>query len=243
MSEAAEGPCQAGALTMKSVNRARRTQRLWTQDEEERLAYLREVEGLSASHIAQMLGRTPQSVSAKMAGMGLMLPGDWRHRRGWGPSLPARAEEQARRFWMQGMEIEAAAERLGLYEARVARAYRRFSEEERARAILPPQIGTYIGAKEMTVIAAPLCGVKPAGILGPSRLKPFVCARMAVARALRDRGISFSRIAGALGRTDHSTAFHWVRQFDAHCRAYPETRRAYEAIKRAEEMVAERRAA
>lgn len=248
MSEATEGVSRDGALTtsvdhVRSHPRARLTHRLWTQDEEERLTTMRSVEGLSCPQIAKELNRTERSVQAKIKAMGLSMPASWARRNGWGTTLPSRTMINIRRFWMHGIAIEEAAKRLGLHEPRIARAYRQLSDEERARPAVPPQIGTYIGAKEMMAIVAPICGIAPTAITGPSRLKPFVCARIAIARALRDRGLSYTQIARALGRTDHSTAIHWLLIFEPHCRAYPETLRAYQAIKRAEAIAAERRAA
>lgn len=226
-----------------NITRWKTKPRYWTQDEEDRLVQLREVEGFTAAAIAPMMNRTVQSVSAKIERMGLQLPHDWQGMRGWGSTLSAGQLAQAKRFWMRGDRIADAAKALKLHEPRVARAYRQFSEEEAALPAVPTSVGVYIGAKEMMAIVAPICGVRASAITGRSRLRPLVCARIAIARALADRGLSTSIIARALSRGDHTTAINWLRKFQPYCHTYPETLRAYEAIKRAEQIVAERRAA
>ncbi|UAB76984.1 hypothetical protein INR77_09000 [Erythrobacter sp. SCSIO 43205] len=215
--------------------------RYWTKEEEKRLRYLRESLGLTPAAISEILDRTAYSVKAKIAALDIDLPKGFT--RGQGTTLPASQMIEVKRAWMRGETIADCAERLSLFEPRVARAYRLLSKQERERATLPPQIGTYIGAKEMALIVAPICGIKPTAIKGPSRLKPYVCARIAIARALRERGFSSTVIARALGRTNHTTALHWFKQFGPYSRHYPETLAAYEAIKNAEAITAERRAA
>jgi hypothetical protein len=215
--------------------------RYWSPQEEHRLAELRGTEGLTVGTIAKMLNRSRQSVTAKIAALGIELPQNIT--RGQGVTLPVKVLDQVRRYWMRGQTVELCAERLGLFEPRVARAYRQFSAEEREAATAVAFIGTYVGAKEMMAIVAPICGVKASAINGQSRLKPFICARVAIARALKDRDCSLKVIARAMGRTDHTTALHWLKLFEPYCTAYPETLRAYTAIKDAEQRASEKRAA
>lgn len=214
--------------------------RYWTPDEEERLARLREVDGLPPFEIAQELGRSEQSVVGKIARMGLQLPDGWKRARS--RTLSSMKEATLRRCWHSGVGIDAAAAVVGTSPGTVGRYYREFAEAAAGPAQLPA-MGTYIGHKEMMAIVAPICGVPASAIMGPTRLKPNVCARMAIAKALRERGLSLPRIAKMLGRTDHSTIINYLRKFDSYCVVYPETLRAYEAIKKAEARAAERLAA
>jgi hypothetical protein len=233
-----EAQSRGGALTVAGIKHA---PRYWSPEETETLTRLRGQEGLPVRAIAKALNRSRQSVAAKIAILGIELPDTLK--RGQGVGLPLRVADKVRRYWMRGQTVEGCARDLGLFEARVARAYRQFSAEEREAAALASFIGTYVGAKEMMAIVAPVCGVKAAAISGQSRLKPFICARVAIARALKDRGLSATVIARALGRTDHTTALHWFKLFEPYCTAYPETLRAYQAIKDAERRASERLAA
>jgi transposase len=214
--------------------------RYWSRDEEDELVKLREYEGLSSRDIASLLDRTPGSITAKIERMGLQLPVGLKRSRS--RTLPAAKESILRRHWMNGVAIEVAAELVGTSEGTAARYYHEFAEAERG-SLNDGRFGTYIGHKEMMVIAGKVCGVPPSAIAGATRMKPNVCARMAIARALRDKGVSMVQIARRLGRSDHSTVHHYLRVFDKYGKVYPETRRAYEAIKDAEARAAERLAA
>lgn len=244
MSDAAKALSSIGPLTTSVNPSVRRrwlsTPRYWTNREEENLERLREVDGLPPSEIAQRMGRTEQSVTAKIARMGLQLPDGWKRARS--RTLSPVKEATLRRCWNRGDTIDDAALAVGTSKGTAGRYYREFAEAAAGAARLPA-IGTFIGHKEMMAIVAPICGVPASAIVGPTRHKPNVCARMAIARALRDRNLSLPQIARKLGRTDHTSILHYLRKFDSYGRVYPEVHRAYEAIKKAEARAAERLAA
>lgn len=240
MSDTATALSRSEPLTMKVRTSATYRPRYWTPDEEVRLVQMRGTEGLFVTEIAPLLKRSEYSVRTKIAAMGLRMPDNWQELRG--RKLPEAKVTALRRHWLRGEQIEAAASAAGTSIGTAERLFVEFSEQERAAAV-SPIIGTYIGHKEMMAIVAPICGVPASAITGPTRLKPNVCARMAIAKALRERGVSLPQIAKKLGRTDHSTVINYLRKFDSYAVVYPETRRAYEAIKRAEALAAERLAA
>jgi hypothetical protein len=244
MSDAVEALSGNETLSTVVKNSARKRRgiepRYWTLAEEDRLEQLRAVEGLTPKAIAVQMGRSEQSVVGKIARMGLELPADWKRARGM--VLTEVKLAALRRCWAGGVRVIDAARIAGTSQGSAERAYLQFAEQERG-AVHSPRLGTYIGHKEMMAIVAPICGVPVSAITGPTRIKPNVCARMAIAKALRDRGLSLPQIARKLGRTDHSTIINYLRNFGSYSTVYPETLRAYQAIKRAEAMAAERLAA
>lgn len=244
MSDAPTALSSNGPVTM-IVNKSPRYRwvseaRYWSLQEEQRLTHLREVERLSPSAIGKVMGRTRQSVQAKLRRMGVCLPETLFNEPG--VRLSRDQSAQLRKMWAAGIGLEDAARRVGTSEGTAGRLYREFSKQER-EALQALNFGPYIGVSEMMVIAGSICGVPPRAITGASRLKPNVCARMAIAKALRDRGCSMSQIGRKLGRSDHSVVVNYFKNFDAYCSIYPEMRRAYDAIKQAEARAAERLAA
>jgi len=74
-----------------------------------------------------------------------------------------------------------------------------------------PLLPMPFGPEKMARQIAAEHGVTLEEVREPGRKQKFVPAREEIARALRSRGWSFPRIARFLGRTDHTTAIHWVR--------------------------------
>lgn len=240
MSDAAGALSSKETLTTVVNHSAKIAPRKWTHDEIEQLQHLRTVDGLSFEEIGERLGRSAGSVNGKATVLGLKLPETWRCGRNRHVGRKHLAE--LRHHWAIGTVPEKAAQIIGFSEATAVRFYRAFSREASVQDATV-STGTYIGHKEMMAIVAPICGVPASAIPGPTRLKPNLCARMAVARALHDRGLSLSRISGFIGRNDSSTVRNLLDKFDGYCRDYPETAKAYQAIKNAEARAAERLAA
>lgn len=240
MSDAATALSSTGTLTTVVNRRAQAAPRKWTDAEVAELERLRTVEGLSFEEIGERLGRSAGSVNGKATIMGITLPTGFKvaqHRR-----LTPTLEAEMRKLWAAGVCVEDAARGARTSKTTASKWYRVFSEQARAAAVAP-SIGTYIGHKEMMAIVAPICGVPASAIKGPTRLKPNVCARMAISKALHDRGVSLSRISKLVGRNDHSSVINYLRKFESYCRGYPITGKAYQAIKAAEAQAAERLAA
>lgn len=147
--------------------------------------------------------------------------------------VPA-AEAKAMILEQDAREVQALAKRMGVAVA-----------NEPVEIELPRFVYNIrrIGPREMILIVANVLDIEPDEITSPSRLTIMVAARAAIAKALRDRDMSLQAIADVLGRTDHSVALHTLNQFDDTAAREPRTIVAYEAIKRAEEIAAERRAA
>ena len=64
-------------------------------------------------------------------------------------------------------------------------------------------------------------GIAPADIMGPRRGQHFVDARAVAVVVLRTRGLTFTRIAPYIGRTDYSTAKNLFETFDVRARQRP----------------------
>lgn len=80
---------------------------------------------------------------------------------------------------------------------------------------LPPYTPTgYMGAQEMARFLAPVYHVTPRMILGQTRFRRAVLARFVIARAMRDRGASLTKIAQALGRKNHTTVLHMLERYE-----------------------------
>lgn len=219
------GQSRDGALTNHGLK--------WSPEEEATLRDLRIAHGWSCAAIGQAMGRSVDSVHRKCERLGIPKPP---HRRN------VLRETIMREAFAAGASSKRVARQLGVSPTLVREAFARYGEELTANATVLV-IGSYIGSREMAQIVAPICGVTVKAIYSPSRYRPCVLARMAIARALRDRGLSMPVIARGIGRSDHSTVFNLLAQFDRYCRAYPQLATAYEAIKQAERVAAERRAA
>lgn len=213
----------------------------WAKEEIETLRVMRCDRGETIPQIAEALGRTRNAVSKQIQRLDLRLPARVTR------VIPVadRPETMAklREAFQEGLTLKEVAQITGLWETTVSEAFYRFSDEI-VRANKPPaDFGPYIGGKEMVQIAAHACGVPPKCVLGQTRFRPAVLARMAVARALRDRGVSTPVIARAIGRSDHTTVINLLANFPAYSRRYWELNAAYDAIKQAEKAGAEKLAA
>lgn len=86
-----------------------------------------------------------------------------------------------------------------------------------------PEPGTYpVLPREIIAAVAAAFGLASGDLAGRSRLRRIVLARRTAIYILRKRGNSYPTIARFLGRWDHSTMIHHVREFEA-C-ATPEMR-------------------
>lgn len=208
----------------------------WQTHEIETLLDLRAGRGWACAPIAAVLGRTTRSVRYKLTRLGIELPST--------KNIGSMRDDAVlREAFAAGIPIKHAAANLGLENTSVRKVYNLFSAElKQAGSDFTPS-GGYIGAREMARIVAPVCGATARAILSESRYRPAVLGRMAIARALRDRGLSLSTIARALGRADHTTILNNLVKFDDYVRAYPTLALAYQAIKDAECVALERLAA
>jgi chromosomal replication initiation ATPase DnaA len=204
----------------------------WTQQDIATLTQMRSVEGWTNKAIAAVLGRSREAVSRKALTLGI-------------PKARRRASEIdaiVQVAFENGTNIKSVADACGLHHLTVSLAYKELSARLIAEA-KPYTPGTFIGAREMAAIVGPILGVTVKAIFSKSRYRPTVLARTAIARALRDRGVSLPVIARAIGGKDHSTVHHLLSCFDAYCRTYPQLTAAYTAIKDAEQRASERLAA
>ncbi len=218
------------------------TPNAWTFEEIETLKELRTVKGWTAGAIAQILpGRTERGVGTKIRALGLTLPEG--RRCGRFNRRDVDLDVILREAFAAGRGINATAKALGIEGETVRTAYRDYGEQyAMSQPALPPMRG-YIGAREMAAIIGPICRVPPRAIFSTTRYRPAIVARMAIARALRDRGISLPTIAKALGRKDHTTILWALRCYDNYARTYPALDQAYAAIKDAEARAQDWRAA
>jgi transposase len=217
------------------------TAKLWTPEEVETLRDLRCVKGWANSQIAKAMGRSKNSVQKKCEQLGLELPSHiWR-----GRSFTSVEGNDAilREAFANGTPVSDVAKGLGIYERTVRDAFDRYIAERVSEPKQAFNFGTYIGAREMERIVSDVLGVPVRMIYGQCRLREAVLARMAIARALRDRGLALTIIAKAIGRGDHSTVGNLLRNFDAYARLHEELGWAYDAIKQAEAKASERLAA
>lgn len=81
-------------------------------------------------------------------------------------------------------------------------------------------------------------GITAADITGRSRLARMVSARFVAVKLLSElrydtgeRRFSYPMIGQAVGDRDHSTILHALNTFEFRCRAYPEMRECYEALR------------
>jgi transposase len=213
----------------------------WSPEDLETLKDLRCVKGWSCKAIGSLLGRSENSVVRKLQALEWKLPPEAKQ----GKPLfnNPEAEPFLREAFAHGSNVKQTAKRVGSDSKTVRNAFARFGQELQLNATAFVPMGGFIGSKEMVRIVSPICGATPQAILSGSRYRPPVLARMAIARALRDRGVSLSVIAKAIGRGDHSTVHNLLGKFDGYARLYPTLGKAYEAIKHAEAQAAERMAA
>ncbi|CAB5223029.1 Chromosomal replication initiator, DnaA C-terminal [uncultured Caudovirales phage] len=219
-----------------TVGSARLNGGVWQTHEIETLLDLRAGRGWACAPIAAVLGRTTRSVRYKLTRLGIELPST--------KNIGSMRDDAVlREAFAAGIPIKHAAASLGIEKTSVAKVYGLFSAElKQAGSDFTPS-GGYIGAREMARIVAPVCGATARAILSESRYRPAVLGRMAIARALRDRGMSMSTIARALGRNDHTTILNNLKKFDDYARAFPQLACAHEAIRAAEMAASERLAA
>lgn len=199
----------------------------WTDKEIEVLHELRGARGWPCGAIAAALGRTTRSVRYKVERLGINLPSTKKV-----GSL--RDDDALREAFASGTPIKIIAAALGMEKRNVAECYDRFSRELIQAGPDFTPTGGYIGAREMARIVAPICGAPARAILSESRYRPAVLGRMAIARALRDRGLALSSIARALCRADHTTILHNLTIYGEYADRYPQLAQAYQAIKDAE---------
>jgi chromosomal replication initiation ATPase DnaA len=96
---------------------------------------------------------------------------------------------------------------------------------------LPPYVPDgYMGAQEMARFLAPVYRVSPRMILGDTRFRRAVLARYAIARVMRDRGVSLNKIARSLGRKHHTTVIHMLERYEQE----PEAQAGYRLLKGAQ---------
>jgi hypothetical protein len=218
------------------------TPNAWTFDEIETLKELRTVKGWTAGAIAQILpGRTERGVGTKIRALGLTLP-DGR-RSGHFNRRDYNRDTILREAFAAGNGIKQTAKALSIATKSVRAAFVDYGNEYTVLHPDLPPMGGYIGAREMAAIIAPICGVPPRAIFSTTRFKPAVVARMAIARALRDRGLTLPVIARAIARKDHTTVLWLLRNFDRYQQTYPALAKAYAAIKDAEARAQDWRAA
>lgn len=213
----------------------------WTENEVQQLIQLRTIECWTVPAIAAMIGRSRYGVEAKLERLGIYLPSHVT--RGKSIRKQSNLDTAVHEAFKQGIHLKRVASELRISPQTVSNAYRQYANEgaEQTPHYIVP--GTYIGGREMIRIVAPILGVTPQAILSSGRVRPLVLARIAVAKALRDRGLSLPVVASALGRSDHSTAFNWIAKFDTYAAHYPRMLKAYGAIKLAERIAAEELAA
>lgn len=204
----------------------------WTVEELASLQQMRSL-GMTGQQIADALGRTKVSVLDKANKMGFALP----------RVKAADREALLREAFENGATVEHIAKALGICRKTVHDAYHDYSAQIIAKAARPVISGPYIGAKEMAAIVAPICGCTVKAIFSRSRFRANVIARMAMVRALRDRGLALSTINRAIGKSDHSTVLNLLAKFDSYARHDARLLEAYNAIKDAEARAAERLAA
>jgi hypothetical protein len=208
----------------------------WTPEEVASLNDLRAVRGWPCSAIGATMERSARSVRYKINALGIELPATKK-------IGCLRDDTVLREAFSVGASIKSVAKSLGIEKRAVAHCYNRFSAELMQAGSDFVPTGSYIGVKEMARIVAPVCGAPARAILSESRYRPAVLGRMAIARALRDRGLSMPTIARTLGRADHTTVLNNLNRFDDYLRHYPQLQRAYDAIKDAEGVASVRLAA
>ena len=213
----------------------------WRPDEVETLRELRGVKGWDCTAIAKAMGRSYRSVKGKVEREGIALP--FARQRGVALDGNDELRELMLRAFNDGVMIRAVARQHGVGPEVVRNAYKHFSNGMRNQQHQAKVMGGYLGAKEMAAIVAPVCGVSPKAIFSALRMRPAVLARMAVAKALRDRGVSLTVIGKAMGGRDHATVSNMLDRFPEYAKAYPLLVTAYEAIKKAERDAALRMAA
>lgn len=215
--------------------------RPWSPEELATLIELRAVRGWDSPSIAKAMGRTARSIRCKIDLEDIRLP----HSRQRGDGQPETHihRDTILRAFNEGVPIRTVANQLGLDARNVGNVYAQFSKTLRKQPMRQIREGEYLGAKEMVAIVAPICGVTPVAILSGLRMRSAVLARMAVAKALRDRGISLTVIGNALGGRDHSTIVNLCDRFPEYVKLYPVLQQAYHAIKSAEADAMKRRAA
>lgn len=232
------------ALSTSVKGELTKRRKTWSDCDEAILAQLREVEGLSIFAIAQEMHRTEYAVAAKIKRMGLSLPNGMSS--GQRRSLTRRQYDVVRRAWYRGGEVCDVARQIDRSPHLVRRAYDQLAAEDgRTKGNLSIATARMerVGPREMLAIASFVCNIPTAAITGATRWKRCVCARVAIAKCLRDRGNSFAQIARWLGRSDHSTAINWIDNFDHFVRHYPDVQRTHDAIKAAESRAMPRLAA
>lgn len=213
----------------------------WTPSEVETLRELRGVRGWDVPSIAKAMGRSRHSVRNKVEREGVELP--FSRQRGDALEGHDGVRELLMQAFNDGVMIKAVAREHGVDISRVRNAYKYLSRGLRKQSRRADFTGSYIGAKEMAVIVAPVCGVSPKAIFSGLRMRPAVLARMAVARALRDRGVSLTVIGKTMGGRDHATVSNMLNRFPEYAPHYPMLVAAYNAIKEAEKQAAGRLAA
>jgi hypothetical protein len=215
--------------------------KLWTPDEVATLHELRGVKGWDTPSIAKAMGRGRHSIRNKIEREGIDLP--LHKKRG----IPLDDVEGLfgiiRQAFMDGVAVKSVAHQTGKTKKFVQSAYNAFGRELQVKGCAPVGIGTYIGAKEMAAIAGPVCGVTAKAAMSGLRMRPAVLARMAIAKALRERGLSLTVIGNLLGGRDHATIVNLLERFPYYAKLYPELLAAYQAIKDAQEAAAVRLAA
>lgn len=215
--------------------------KLWSTEEIETLRRMRCEQGLTVAQIAKVMGRPEHGVRKQLSKHELYLP--LGHERTTPVSCRPEVMAQLREAFYNGTTAKDAGQSVGIWGTTVSHIFMRFSDELLQKSDLEIDVGQYVGGKEMVAIAAHACGVPVRAVLGNGRFRPVVLARIAVARALRDRGVSMTNIAKAIGRGDHTTVRNLLMRFPEYSVAHWELAHAYQAIKDAERKGMERLAA
>lgn len=87
---------------------------------------------------------------------------------------------------------------------------------------------------ELVMKVAHLFALTPENILGESRARRFVLARVVIVRLALDRGASRSNIAKKMNRKCHSSIIHLEQRFDGYARLFPMVQEVYDALKQPE---------
>lgn len=86
------------------------------------------------------------------------------------------------------------------------------------------------GGKALVYAVAKAFQLTYADLMGPTRRCEYVAARAVIVKLLRERNpsvYSFQRIAGLIGRTDHSTAMNLLRLYPEREKRFPAMRDVY----------------
>ena len=110
-----------------------------------------------------------------------------------------------------------AAERRAWHAAQNAKVERiKASGKQTLPAMYQPK--KIVFRNDVVNLAAQVTGMSAEVITGPSRTYQAVATRAAIAKILHDTGMSYNRIAFVIGRKDHSSVIHLIKNYPGETR-------------------------